>query len=75
MIKEMFESKLGVGNIPKLEELVETAKNTKEMMEQVENGYTDVDDSFDDYVDENLPRHYYGEDEELIFEDEFMENT
>ena len=71
MIRDMFENTLGEGNVPQLDELVETAKKTKAFIDESKKGSEDneEDHSYESYFHEDLPRHYYGEEDEIIFED------
>ena len=71
-LKNMLEPNVEAeGKISHFRELINMAKNTKEIIDNMNNEQNDEDD--DDYFydeDDDLPRHFYGEDGEIIFEDE-----
>ena len=70
MIRDMFENKLGE-ELPQFRELVEAARHTKETIENSKAISEEIDeeDLYESYFDDNLPRHFYGEEGELIFEE------
>ena len=53
------------GHISLFEELIDLARNHKDGLENLKKGR---EDEFEDYYeDEDLPRHYYGEEGEILF--------
>ena len=60
------------GRTSQFDELIELAKTSRDIIEnrknEKEEGFDD--DDYLDYESDDLPRHYYGEDGELIFEDD-----
>ena len=58
------------GRISQFDELIEMAKHSKDIIENMKNKKDEDDDDYFEYEHEDLPRHYYGEEGEIIFEDD-----
>ena len=56
------------GHISPFDELIDLAKTTKDAIEAMNNEVVEDDDNYEDYDD--LPRHYYGEEGEVLFYDD-----
>ena len=71
MIKTLFEPKNNEErDLSEFDDLIEIAKENKKIIENTKKEANDDDEEhcYEDYFDDNLPRHFYGEDRELIFE-------
>ena len=69
MIKSLFEPKNNEErDLSKFDDLIKIAKENKDIIENIEKEAHDDEHSYEDYFDDNLPIHFYGEDGELIFD-------
>ena len=68
-LKKLFDEKIEpFGQNSEFEELIEMAKSTKEIIENMKNCEAEDFDDYE-YEEDDLPRHYYGEDGEILFEE------
>ena len=70
-VKKMLDPKAETEcRISKFDELIDMVKTSRDIIESMESKKEEEADDYLDYEDEDLPRHYYGEDGEIIFEDD-----